>query len=183
MKLKNTSPTLFRWQEFIWRPDEVIDIGSLRWEEILGYELMTKFPNLIEVHDDTPPAPIESDGEFMRRVMREAEEKRKQEAESAEGWKNTPVATTPPEEPVQAPIESSPVVGEDEATSELYQEDTLEALDAAINQAMNEPVPSPLTPEEQKREQRIQILAKAREAKQAKKKEQEHASSETDQPA
>lgn len=51
-RLKNTSFTLFRWQEYIWRPDEVIvfnDNGLNPWEDNLAYQLAQQFSNLVIV--------------------------------------------------------------------------------------------------------------------------------------
>lgn len=49
MKIKNTSFTLFRWQEYIWRPGEVIEVDH--WDEKLFKDLMRRFDNLVEVKD------------------------------------------------------------------------------------------------------------------------------------
>jgi hypothetical protein len=51
MKIKNTSFTLFRWQEYIWRPGEVLDMGTWPWEEKLAHDLLSKYSNLVEVKD------------------------------------------------------------------------------------------------------------------------------------
>lgn len=49
MKIKNTSFTLFRWQEYIWRPGEIIEVDH--WDEKLFKDLMKRFGNLVEVKD------------------------------------------------------------------------------------------------------------------------------------
>lgn len=49
MKIKNTSFTLFRWQEYIWRPNEIIEVD--KWDERLFKDLMNRFDNLVEVKD------------------------------------------------------------------------------------------------------------------------------------
>jgi hypothetical protein len=52
MKIKNTSFTLFRWQEYIWRPGEIVDMGAWQWEEKLAHDLLSKYTNLVEVKDE-----------------------------------------------------------------------------------------------------------------------------------
>lgn len=54
-KLKNTSFTLFRWQEYIWRPDEVIvfnENGLNPWEDNLAYQLSQQHSNLVVVPNE-----------------------------------------------------------------------------------------------------------------------------------
>lgn len=41
-KVRNNSNTLFRWQEYIWRPGEVIDLGEWEWEKRLALELTSQ---------------------------------------------------------------------------------------------------------------------------------------------
>lgn len=52
IKVKNTSFTLFRWQEFIWRPGEVLTFnpeGWNKWEENMAHQLIATHKNLLDV--------------------------------------------------------------------------------------------------------------------------------------
>lgn len=71
-KVKNLSFTLFRWQEYIWRPDEVIvfnENGYNAWEDVLARELMAKHHNLIDVTQEVKQHEAVLDPEEKRKNM------------------------------------------------------------------------------------------------------------------
>ncbi len=71
-KLKNTSFTLFRWQEYIWRPGEVIvfnENGLNTWEDSLAYQLSQQHTNLVIIPND----------ELMAELVEKVPEKSKRE--------------------------------------------------------------------------------------------------------
>lgn len=58
IKVKNNSPTLFRYQEYIWRPGEVLifnEMGNIPWEENVGVQLAAMYKNLQIVSDKKTP--------------------------------------------------------------------------------------------------------------------------------
>lgn len=58
IKVKNTSFTLFRWQEFIWKPGETLVFnpeGFNIWEENMARQLIADYGNLVDVTSGDEP--------------------------------------------------------------------------------------------------------------------------------
>lgn len=57
-RVKNTSHTLFRYQEYIWRPGEVLvfnEDGVIPWEDSMAVQLSSMYGNLEIVTDKKTP--------------------------------------------------------------------------------------------------------------------------------
>jgi hypothetical protein len=86
-KVKNTSFTLFRWQDYIWRPDEVIvfnESGQLKYEDILAYQLTQQHGNLVIVTDEPKTEPVVDKREAMLARLEKARAARKTKNEKSD---------------------------------------------------------------------------------------------------
>lgn len=80
-KVKNTSFTLFRFQEYIWRPDEVLifnENGMAAWEDRLAYQLTSQYKNLVIVSDKKSPEELK---QFRIENLKKARAARKEKSE------------------------------------------------------------------------------------------------------